>query len=262
MTWKKKAVSILPAPARRAIWSIRQRVTGSPARLPAGTLPPEFVGVGVQKAGTSWWYTLVTDHPHVLLPISQVKELGYLDSLDVSDAEYAAHFPDRSSPTITGEWTPRYMAHFWAAGNLATVAPEAKLLILLRDPVDRYASAVQHGIERGRPVTHTSLNQAYQRGFYASQIQSLLRYFSRDQLLILTYEICVARPLEQIARTYRFLGIDDSYVPSNVETRVNETANPLVLDPRLEKTLTDLYRPEVDKLDVLDVDTARWRRFH
>jgi hypothetical protein len=79
------------------------------------TGPPDFVGVGVQKAGTSWWYQCLVDHPLVFHPPRVAKERHFFDdpAMEHADrtevaARYSRQFP-RPPGTVTGEWTPRYL---------------------------------------------------------------------------------------------------------------------------------------------------------
>src|SRR5688500_10973409 len=83
--------------------------------------PPDFVGVGVQRAGTSWWWNLVTQHPQVHVPgagTTEFKERQFFSGAyaprvrERQIERYPLHFP-RPPGTITGEWTPRYMYDPW-----------------------------------------------------------------------------------------------------------------------------------------------------
>ena len=120
-------------PAAR--WSgLPARGTGSAAPGPPGrpgatrvsrrtgaSAPPDFVGVGAQKAGTSWWNALIEAHPDVHRQGGQPKELHFFDGLweqpwSAADAtRYARYFP-RPTGAIAGEWTPGYMIDFWTPG--------------------------------------------------------------------------------------------------------------------------------------------------
>ena len=117
------------------------------------TGPPDFVGVGTQRSGTTWWFKTLLGHPQIRPPRGRRKELHFFDRfcarelLDADVAEYHELFP-RKPGQITGEWTPRYMHDFWTPRLLARAAPEAKLLIMFRDPVERYRSGVLHQGQR------------------------------------------------------------------------------------------------------------------
>ncbi len=196
--------------------------------------PPDFVGIGVQKAGTSWWFRLVTDHPQVSTldscrqqhkPSAINKERHFFGRFggqpfgpeDIS--EYHRWFP-RTSGTITGEWTPDYFFFPWVPPLLAQAAPEAKLILLLRDPLQRFLSRYASSTRDDRS---DHLGNAFQKAIahslYADGVRRWLDCFPPEQLLVLQYEHCVAQPAEQLARTYRHLGIADDFRPSYVSLR-------------------------------------------
>src|SRR5690242_18385540 len=114
------------------------------------TGPPAFVGVGAQKSGTTWWSAALRDHPEISIA---TKELHFFDSMETLDPRdcpvdaYHAHFA--GEPLLAGEFTPRYMFDPWVPALLRVAAPEARLIMILRDPVDRYRSGIAHVRSRG-----------------------------------------------------------------------------------------------------------------
>ena len=89
-------------------------------------------------------------------PLTGGKEQHFFDRFcareltDADVAEYHDRFP-RKPGQIAGEWTPRYMHDFWTPRLIARAAPEAKLLIMFRDPIERFRSGVPHR-SAGRPT--------------------------------------------------------------------------------------------------------------
>ncbi len=150
------------------------RTPPPPPACPAGwrTGPPDFVGVGAQRSGTTRWFDLIVAHPQVTAPLATRKELHYFDRFH-SDAftardamDYSEYFP-RPEGTLTGEWSPSYLASPWAPAMLASAAPKTRLLVLLRDPVERYLSGLQrhHRVARarGEPLNATAPLDAFAR---------------------------------------------------------------------------------------------------
>src|SRR5262249_46493046 len=128
------------------------------------TGPPDFVGIGTQRAGTSWWHRLVLAHPGVYRRPDARKELhffqlGAATNGIESPAAYHASFP-RPPATITGEWTPRYIYDPWTPRLLRAVAPDAKLLVLLRDPVARFVSGIHHELRVGAAFDRNTVADA------------------------------------------------------------------------------------------------------
>lgn len=246
----------------------RQQLEGpvEPTPCPPGwrTGPPDYVGVGVQKAGTTWWNQLIADHPAVDAAVR--KELHYFQhgwdqpfGLAEIDA-YHRYFP-RADGHLAGEWTPRYLMDPWTPTRLHQAAPDARLLVLLRDPVERFVSGVTHSAYRHGNLHPRFLVEATERGRYASQLERLFESFPVDQVLILQLERCSREPATELARTYRFLGLDDRHRPSALDERVYGAKAPKTTLPRdLQDRLNAEYRPELTRLAELvpSLDFSLW----
>lgn len=293
----RRARAQLARRVRRATGSLRGWVA-EPGACPAGwaTAAPDFVGVGTQRSGTQWWYGLVTDHPGASgvaasarrlgrreaagargsiptnpdVPIA--RELHFFDSFaerqfgDEDAALYAGFFP-RPPGAVCGEWTPRYMLDFWTPRLLRRAAPDARLLVLLRDPVERLRSGLSAVLpsarERGAPLAWNLLNDAVLRSTYGVQLARLLEHFPRERLLLLQYERCRLEPEAELRRTYEFLGLDPGHVPA----RLREQAGPRREKPDLPPAVyEDLVRALADDVRHLvasfpELDLELWPSF-
>lgn len=242
-----------------------------PPRCPPGwvTAPPDFVGVGVQRSGTTWWYALIASHPQVKTTAD--KEVHFFDALgDVGHADpdaYARYFP-RPPGELSGEWTPEYMFHFETPALLASAAADARLLVILRDPIERYLSGLifldwLHRHNPARPDRQVLVAHALERGMYSSQLTNLLRHFRRSQLLVLQYEHCVAEPHRELRRTFDFLGVDPDMTRPDVRERFHATGECLRMDPAERATLVTYFEPEVRSLLATfpEIDATLWRNF-
>jgi hypothetical protein len=234
---------------------------------------PDFVGIGAQKCGTSWWYSLLSQHPSVVTPKNAdarlPKELHYFDKFwdpAISRSEVAAYqryFP-RPADHLSGEWTPRYLSDPWTVPLLAQAAPDTKILVLLRDPVDRYHSGLTHSLAHGLPRNSRTAAEAFQRGFYGAQLQIVLNHFPRDQVLVQQYEACRQDPATELARTLAFLGLPPLAEPPNFRATVNGAALPKVAVPTdVRQWLIDAYRPDLQLLHELwpELDLRAWPSF-
>ena len=248
--------------------------------IPEGwmTGPPDFVGVGAQRAGTTWWFRMIAAHPEIHPPLKPGrKELHYLSGFPsgVMTEEqvqgYYARLP-RPPGHVAGEWTPGYMAEHWVPRLLARVAPDAKLLVLLRDPVDRYRSAVSFPSRRptGRtdgaeaaeqgPARQVYRNQAY-RGFYCAQLRALLQHFPREQLLVQQHERCRAEPEAELRRAWAFLGVDpDAAELPEFSEQVGQKVSRAELSPELREDLIAFWADDLAALgrEFPEVDLALW----
>ncbi len=241
----------------------------TPPPLRPGEVPgsPDFVGIGVQKGGTSWWFELIADHPGVSVRDDIHKERHYFshygtEPFGASDVQrYHGWFP-RVPGTIAGEWTPDYLGYAWVPPLLFQAAPDAKLLVLLRDPVERFRSGLSFRLSQGAENTEATVADAVRQGFYTRSLRRWLTYFAPEQLLVLQYEQCVRDPERQLALTYRFLGLPD-HQPGDLRRPINVSGEKLPIDEEARQRLTSLYRPDVTELLSLfpALDSSLWPNF-
>lgn len=234
-----------------------QKPTPPPEDVPDGwaPAPPDFVGIGTMRGGTSWWWLMMVQHPRFATVNPRNKELHFFDHhLGVADIEpesYHRYFP-RPEGMISGEWTPRYMYDFWTPPMLREVAPDAKLLVMLRDPIDRYLSGLSLTRDRGFPSSHAMLHHQFERSLYGQQFRTLLSYFPADQILVLQYEQCAAVPEPQVRRTFEFVGLDpDEWKPTRLppSVRINESKGEKPgLAPATREALVAAFRPDLATL--------------
>lgn len=247
----------------------------APPPCPPGwqTGPPDFIGVGSQKCGTSWWFSLLNHHPDVQQ--QEWKELrilidfrGSLTSTHV--AEYARWFP-RPPGKKSGEWTPSYMTHPRLGSIIAGAAPDAKLLALVRDPVERYRSGLpqwrRYHTSTGDDevaAEETAKRQAFSRGLYGRQLSELAESVGRERILVLQYERCARDPRAEFARTLEFLGLSPWGLLDDLLTW-RETARsekePLAAEDRVR--LVEQYTSDVRLLRRFapDLDVSLWPNF-
>jgi hypothetical protein len=238
--------------------------------------PPDFVGIGAQKAGTTWWFQLIIGHPqatnllttatgHDLFgPIQKERHFfGRFGTESFGDehvAQYHRWFPRRRG-TITGEWTPDYLAYPWVPPLVARAAPEAKLLLILRDPVTRFRSGYASAIRHGSAHVGETVAQAMEHSMYAANVARWLDHFPAGQLLVLQYERCVADPAQQLKETYRFLGLDPDYRPADLERPINATREGKTrIDDDVTRRLREVFAPDVAALARLvpSLDLSLW----
>jgi hypothetical protein len=244
--------------------------------------PPDFVGVGAQRSGTSWWHRLILDHPRVEGPRTLIaserdkarsKELHYFDRFETApfspaDAETYTRFFPRPPGALSGEWTPRYMHDYWTPRLVQLAAPQAKVLVMLRDPVERYASALTRRATRrvrsAVPELGPKLSSGtLSRGLYHEQLSRLLRHFDQSRVLVLQYERCSAAPHAELRRTYEFLGLDDpDHEPAELREGGKEQAR-WSMRPGLREELVARLRPDVERLadDFPEIDLQLWPHF-
>jgi hypothetical protein len=235
------------------------------------TGPPDFIGVGTQRSGTTWMQRLLMDHPRIHLPRDRRKEQHFFDwfgKTEMTDADVARYhegFP-RPEGEVAGEWTPRYMRDIWTPRLIPRAAPDARILVIFRDPVERYRSGVLHTLARRGARAPTYLaTDAVERGRYALQLRRVFDYFDREQVLILQFERGLAEPLEQYHRTLEFIGLPPDHVPADL-TRTRGTPQSAKKEPfwdDFKEALVRELEPDIAALGemVPELDLELWPNF-
>ena len=248
-----------------------------PPDTPRGwvTGPPDFVGVGCQRCGTSWWCGNLFAHPGVSRARGALKEWHYFERFrgkaftDADSLAYQQYFPRRPG-TIAWEWTPGYMVFRDQIAHLYEAAPAAKILVLVRDPVERHWSALHFGAwwaERtGVSLTEAESHmQLTARAAYKEGLDDVIAAFDRSQLLLLQYERCRVDTEGSLRRTYEFLGLDPDFRPPRIaELRAQAVGVPKPEMPAATRAeLVEFYRPSVQLLVAKwpEIDLTVWPNF-
>jgi len=205
---------------------------------------PNLIGVGSARAGSTALYNNLKCHPEVFMP-SKAKELLYfafygkktnyegpgdkyrfIQNFD----EYLNFFAGSEKYKIRGEISPLYLYHPKAAYNIKKSLPETKIIISLRNPVDRAFSHFLKNYEIGVEPIHSfsaAISQEKLRkkenwgpryhylswGFYYQQVKRYLEIFDMSKVFIYLYEDYNKGPEKILQNIYRFLEIEDSFIP-------------------------------------------------
>lgn len=252
---------------------------------------PDFLVVGTKRGGTTTLFRALQSHPGVapLFPSRQhTKSPHYFDlHYDRGESWYRSFFPTTRAlgqDRLTGEASPYYMFHPLAPGRIATDLPSVRLLVLLRDPVERAAShhwdRVQHGVEllplelavameperlageRERMEADPGYqSHAYEhfsylaRGRYAEQVEQLIGLFGRDRLLVARSEDLYADPQRTYDDVLEFLGLPP-HRPSTFGRHHAHEGRPAVPDA-LRADLQTYFAPHNQRLAEL-LGTGLW----
>ncbi|MGH7629885.1 MAG: sulfotransferase family protein, partial [Gemmatimonadales bacterium] len=173
-------------------------------------LPNFLIIIGAQKAGTTWLAYQLRQHPDVFMPSREVHFFDSAGNFEKGLAWYEGHFEDARGKRVIGEKTPEYC---WVGGrgpghlpevhrNIHAALPEVRLIMILRNPVDRAVSHLTHLIRAGQVgplerVDDLLVGRRRQlvtdigvidRGRYVYQIAAFRELFDPRQLLVLVYE--------------------------------------------------------------------------
>jgi hypothetical protein len=205
---------------------------------------PNFLCVGVSKAGTTTLYDILRQHPEIFLsPTKEIKFFNIERNYRQGPEWYARFFEGHRGEPVVGEMTPGYIAHPEAAGRIrACLGPEVRILISLRNPVDRaishylqnvrnghedltFEAAIEAEPERVRAGETAARRFGYlARGHYAEQVARYLETFGRDPVKVILFEEAIRRDrAAAVADILDFLGVRpvalDTDVHSNPERR-------------------------------------------
>ncbi|MBO1513128.1 sulfotransferase family protein [Metabacillus bambusae] len=197
---------------------------------------PHFLIIGAQKCGTTSLYNYLIQHPQIIPALS--KEVHFFDIYFEKGMDwYRNQFPSLESKRwITGEASPYYLFHPHAPKRIHQFIPKIKLIVLLRNPVDRAYSHYHHQVRMG--TEPLSFNEAikkeesrlkperieilknenyhspiYQncsylaRGRYVEQLKNWMNFFSMEQFLIIRSEDFYSNPTLIFHRVLDFLGV-------------------------------------------------------
>lgn len=208
------------------------------------SLPVEFMIIGAQKAGTTALSQFLGQHPQ--LAMAEGKETHIFDSgkealhwpLETVNSHYAPFFKTANTGTLWGEATPIYL--YWPPiiPALNRYNPHLKIIVILRDPVERAISQYQMELSRGNESLPMwlafwveplrlcgegrELNKAHRchsyvaRGLYASQLAHLRVYFPDEQILVLENNELRQQHQQTLNRVYRFLNVSPVEVAADL----------------------------------------------
>jgi hypothetical protein len=190
---------------------------------------PNFVGVGVQRAGTTWIHRCLREHPQVCVPHVKKEVQFFNRHFDRGLAWYEAQFAVQPSHVAVGEISPNYLAAPEAIPRMAQIVPKAKLFVVLREPVDRAYSAYHLLSDQYRGMT---FREACERGtliklgLYAEQLQRLFQHYRPDQVRVFLYDDLRAEPAAFLRDLFRYLGVDETVQPQSTDRRYNRIVFP------------------------------------
>lgn len=194
---------------------------------------PSFVVAGARKAGTTWLDVCLRGHPQLYLPTA-TKEICFFDRhYERGPDWYARYFAGAPERAVLGEITSSYLAHEEAPARLAQVLPDATVVALLRNPVDRAWSDYGHYWSKGDMAGSVGFEEAcrqlpsiLEEGFYRRQIARWLQHVPRERLAVFVIEDARENPEAFLSSIFARLGVDPSVVPEAARTRVNEARRP------------------------------------
>lgn len=266
---------------RSGYYGARILVRRNPGR---GRVMPDYLVIGVIKGGTTSLCAALNEHPFVS-PASK-KEIHFFDYDFYRGIDwYRSNFPlerqradfatRNGRPFLTGEASPSYFSHPWAPERIARHLPDAKLIVAMRNPIDRayshfhmsfgrgeepiasFEDAIAHEEERLTPETKRLLAKPRYnsvplacwsyllRGRYAEHLERWLQFFPREQFLFVKSEDLTAEPNRTLSAVHEFLGL----APRRLDEYPHffrGSYEPMAADTRAR--LAEYFRPHNERL--------------
>jgi hypothetical protein len=196
---------------------------------------PTFLGIGVQRGGSTWLHTLLASHPDIYMPTRR-KEIRFFDRYYANGLGWYESFfcppEDADKYEAIGEISPEYYECDECPERIYNTFPEIKMIMMLRHPISRAYSQYGFNVQR-RNFKGSFENflatrpRALEKGFYSRYLKNYLRYFDRKQFLPLLFEdvfVDLSKTKNTIAD---FLEISaDKFLASDNNGKVNASTVP------------------------------------
>ena len=243
---------------------------------------PNFLVIGAPKCGTTSLFYYLRQHPDIYLPLrkelhyfaySQLRERSFgpgdeavLLSLCATWKDYKNHYKQAGLQPAVGEVSPSYLYYSDVSGRIQAELGEVKIIVILRDPVEKAYSQYMHMIrERREPLGFYEALQAEgvrrenkwsdiwsyaESSLYSNRLQKYISVFGRENVKALLFEDLANHPQKVLADVFRFLGIDTSFLcdTTKVYNRTGKPRSGLIADflakPNNVKTLVKRMVPE------------------
>lgn len=190
-----------------------------------------LVGVGPQRAGTTWLYECLREHPELCFPRG-VKETFFFDRRYGHGWEwYASHFAHARPGQRLAEIGPTYFEHPEAAERIRAHNPECRVIVNLRDPAARTFSLYLHHRKKGRVPggfadAVRAMPSLLQGSRYAAHLPRWFRVLGRERVLVLLHDDIAAAPERVLDEVYAFAGVRPLPLPPVAGERVNAASLP------------------------------------
>jgi hypothetical protein len=281
----------VPRPVKGFVKSGIERYGSATSR---SRVMPEYVIAGGQRCGTTSLYQYLIEHPAI--GAATTKEVHFFDvNYERGVDWYRGHFPTAAyvraigrrtgmRPT-TGEASPYYLYHPRAPYRLADMLPDAKLIVMLRDPVSRLVSHYHHEVSLGHedqpfqraielesdrlageeerilrePTYHSYAHQHHSyfaRGLYADQLERWLSVFPRERFLVVESRRFFKDPTGELDRVLTFLGLP---VQRRAEFEAHNARAYAPIDEGLRDALYERYASHNDRLFALLDEDFGWK---
>ena len=240
--------------------------------------------VGAQRSGTTYLYRILDSHPEIYMAKPLRPEPKFFLNQDKYEKGYsyylAEYFPESmNAAELLGEKSTSYIESSEAASRIQNWFPNAKLLIILWNPVQRalsnYYFSVEHGLETRTPeevfIEQVSAPQIpveisvspfdyLKRGNYLPYIKLYRQLFSKEQINILIFEKVVGN-IQPIQNLYQWLGVSPDHVSPFLLNKINPSEQKQSIGRQIYDFLYSYFHDQVAELeDCLNISLSEWKK--
>lgn len=234
---------------------------------------PNLFIIGAAKAGTTSLHHYLSLHPEIQMSAEKEPNffsgpengvpypMGRVATLDAYEELFDPAFRVRGEASVSYANAPRREG---VAEKIKEAVPDARLIYMVRDPIDRVASHYQHrvswmGEKRSLEEAFAKLDDPYDvclcPGFYGRQLELYLEHFDQEQIMVIDQTDLLARRDEVLESVFSFLGVDASFRSEEFEAELLKSADRRVYSPRYAR-LSLSMRPA----GPLKLIPSRWRK--
>lgn len=222
-----------------------------------------FFIIGGQRCGTTYLYTILDEHPEICMAKPLKPEPRFFLSEKIGNGfQYYqnTYFDNTKSYKAYGEKSTTYYEKVDAVSNILNCYPEAKFIMIVRDPVKRavsnYFFSKNNGLEtrsieevfledKAPPAYPSTLStnpfDYLKRGTYIDYIKPYLKYIKKDKFKIIIFEDFVEN-LNSIRGLYEYLEVTSEFIPNSINRKINNSKSYLS-SKEIENKLTNFYKP-------------------
>lgn len=242
---------------------------------------PDFIHLGVPRAGTSTLIHCLAAHPEISSAL--YKDLNFFNDkgefykktpqpyTDDIDA-YLESFKDADPDQKCGEVATVYLMDPNAAERIKKHLPDVKLVISLRHPIERLSSEHNQAFAKQRDVSvPKDINELIEddpeiiaEGFYDDQLARYFEHFDKEKIFIIIYEKTLSRDAREnlIKQLFNFLGVERSIMPKACFEQLNKSEDHELVGLSKEncEKLQNIYAPHIERLEnMLEIDLSEWK---
>lgn len=236
---------------------------------------PNFIVIGAMKSGTTSLFHYLQAHPQVFMsPLKEVEffveEKNWRRGMDWYRAQFAGADPGAVAIGEASTAYTKYPEHKGVPERIASILPDARLIYVVRDPIERIRSHYQHRVLSGAerdPLERAVLedDRYIDCSRYAMQIERYLPHFPRERVLLMTSERLRTSRAKTVRSAYEFLGVDPNFVSEVTDQEFYRSEDRAAYPPiawwlrRTVKRYIPAGKRIKEMIDLVAPASLRWR---